>query len=90
MYYAYVLKNFKGILYKGSTDNLLKRINQHNIESDFLSFTRKRGPWKLIYFEEFKTRREAVTREKFFKTGKGREFIKSVVRIDLWRDSSVS
>ncbi len=72
MYFAYVLENPKGILYKGSTDNPSKRIEQHNENCGFTSFTAKRGPWKLVYLEEFSTRQEAEAREKFFKTGKGR------------------
>ncbi len=80
MFFAYILKNPKNILYKGSTDNLLKRIEQHNSNIGFPSFTRKRGPWKLIYSEQFDTRKEAENREKFFKTGKGRELLKEKIR----------
>jgi putative endonuclease len=80
MYFVYVLENPKGILYKGSTDNLDKRVKQHNNADGFVSFTAKRGPWKLVYSEEFKTRQEAEAREKFFKTGNGREFIKNKIR----------
>lgn len=76
MFYVYVLQNPKGIFYKGSTNDLLKGVNQHNNSNGFPSFTGKKGPWKLVYFEEFKTREEAGAREKFFKSGKGREFLK--------------
>ena len=79
MYYAYVLINPKGKLYKGSTDNLQKRIKQHNA-GEFKSYTRKLGPWELVYKESFITRREAEARERFFKTGKGREFLKKVIK----------
>jgi putative endonuclease len=78
-YYAYVLKNSHGVLYKGSTDNIDKRVNQHNTNDGFLSYTKQRGPWNLVYFEEFVTRKEAADREKFFKSGKGREFLKSII-----------
>ena len=76
MFYAYVLENAQGILYKGSTDNLEKRINQHNSNNGFASFTAHKGPWKLVYFEEFNTRKEAEKREKYFKSGGGRRFLK--------------
>jgi predicted GIY-YIG superfamily endonuclease len=33
----------------------------------------------LIYEENFATRAEAMAREKFLKTGKGREFLKSKI-----------
>ena len=39
-------------------------------------FTKGRGPWELIYWEEFKTRTEAIKREHFLKSGKGREFLR--------------
>jgi len=80
MFYAYVLKNPFGILYKGSTRDLRHRINQHNGQIDYPSFTKKRGPWKLAYSEEFTTRSEAMKRERFFKTGKGRDFLKTVIK----------
>jgi len=80
MYYTYVIKNPKGILYKGSTDNVPKRLKQHNGETLFNSFTKKRGPWELVHLEEFKTRREARRREIFLKSGKGREFLKNKLK----------
>ncbi len=75
MYYTYVIKNPEGLLYKGSTNNLEDRIKQHN-SSNLPGYTKNKGPWKCVYKEVFETRLEAEEREKFFKTGKGREFIK--------------
>ena len=76
MYYAYVLRNQKGILYKGQTKDLQKRVAQHNnIDDSLSSYTKKRGPWVLIYHESFATRKEAKVREAYFKTGKGRTFL---------------
>jgi putative endonuclease len=80
MFYAYVIENAKGILYKGSSNNLEKRLGQHNANNGFPSFTAKRGPWKLIYSEEFKTRKEAEARESFFKTGAGRRFLRDKIK----------
>ena len=80
MYYAYVLKNLKGLLYKGSTDNLTKRIEQHNNSTGFPSYTGKRGPWKLVHVEEFQTRKEAEARERYLKTGAGRRFLKDKLK----------
>ena len=78
MFYAYVLRSVaKGILYKGSTENLERRLAQHN--EGMVNFTSKYMPWELVYFETFQTRSEALIREKFFKTGKGRELIKSKI-----------
>jgi putative endonuclease len=78
MYYTYVLKNPKGILYKGSTEHLGKRISQHN-KNIFPGYTHGKGPWTLIYSETFNTRRGAEDRESFFKTGKGRTYLKTIL-----------
>lgn len=76
MFYAYVLLSLKKrIYYKGSTENLSARIQQHN--DGLVAFTSKYKPWKLIYYEEYSTRAEAMNREKFFKSGKGREWLKN-------------
>jgi putative endonuclease len=75
-YYSYVLRSLKnGILYKGSTENLEKRIIYHN--QGKVRFTSKYTPWELVLSEEFATRSEALNREKLYKTGVGRDWIKS-------------
>lgn len=79
MYYVYVLRNPLGILYKGQTNDLQKRVSQHNEDDNFHSFTKHRGPWTLVYFEKYKTRAAAKERERFLKSGKGREFLSKVV-----------
>ena len=75
-YYTYVLRNPKGILYKGFSSCLNDRVLKHNANDGFKSYTSKRGSWKLIYYEEFDNEKEARQRERFFKSGKGREFLK--------------
>ncbi len=78
MYYAYVLKSeINGHFYKGSTENLYRRVQEHN--DGIVTYTSKFRPWKLVYFETFQNRGEAMKREKFFKSGKGREFIKTII-----------
>jgi putative endonuclease len=75
-YYTYVLKSeIDGRLYKGHTSDLTLRLRQHNTGKT--KSTKGFMPWVLVYFESFKTIEEAVAREKFFKTGFGREYIKS-------------
>jgi putative endonuclease len=37
-------------------------------------------PWILIYTENFETRKEAMRREKFFKSGQGREEVKGIIK----------
>ena len=78
MYYAYVLRSTaNGMLYKGSTQDLQTRLQQHN--DGLVAFTSKYTPWELVLFEVFETRAEAMVREKFFNSGKGRDWLKSRV-----------
>lgn len=58
--------------YVGYTNNLERRLWEHN-NSSKRSFTSRFRPWELIYTEEFETNQEAMQREKWFKTGVGRE-----------------
>jgi putative endonuclease len=75
MFYVYILKSEKnGKLYKGLTSDLKRRIAEHN--SGQSDFTSKNGPWKLVYYEAFINKSDAVREELFLKSGKGRERVK--------------
>jgi putative endonuclease len=77
MYTVYVLKNdLSGKRYIGQTANLSKRVERHN--QRHRGYTGQDGAWKAIHTEEYRTRGEAVARERFLKTGQGREFLKSL------------
>lgn len=74
-FFVYILESeIDGRLYKGQTKDIDNRIKEHN--SGKTKSTKAYKPWKLVYFETFETREEAVLREKYFKTGSGREYIK--------------
>lgn len=71
MYFVYVLQSLKNDrYYTGSTDDLERRLSEHNTGQS--TYTRLTRPYKLVYSESFETRSEAVKRERYFKTGKGR------------------
>ena len=72
-HYVYVIVNKKGLLYKGVTSDVVKRIHEHNHGKN--SWTRSRGPWKLLYVEEYDMRSESLRRERFLKSGKGRKIL---------------
>jgi putative endonuclease len=76
MYWVYVLRNREGILYKGFTSNLAKRIEKHMAIDGFNSYTQKRGPWTLVYYEQHATEREARNHERYLKSGQGRQWLK--------------
>ena len=75
MYYVYILRsNLTSKLYKGSCADLRKRLENHNLGK--VRSTKKYKPWKLIYYEAFENKSNALREEKFLKTGKGRERLK--------------
>ena len=77
-YKVYVLENEKNSLrYIGHTKDLINRLKEHNINRNIS--TQGKGPWKLIYSEDFSNLELAKKREKFFKTGRGRVVLKNIV-----------
>jgi putative endonuclease len=80
MFFTYVLRSrVTGHYYTGATSNLQARLQQHN--SDASASTKNRGPWDLAHHEEFATLAEAVRRELYFKTGRGREELKKLLEL---------
>ncbi len=65
--------------YTGFTSNLIERFKSHNFLAT-KGYTIKFRPWKVVYVEFFKTKSEAMQREKYLKTGVGREFIKNLIQ----------
>lgn len=81
-YYTYVLYSLKdNKFYIGHTDNLKKRVNQH--KNGLVNATRPRRPLRLVYFEGCLSLYDAIHREKYFKTGYGRGFLKE--RLKNWK-----
>jgi putative endonuclease len=78
MYTLYIIKSSSsGRLYIGQTARLQQRLEEH--QQGISRYTRGRGPWELVYHEEYNTRADAMAREKFLKSGKGRELIKEML-----------
>ena len=77
MYLVYVLQNSNGELYKGSTSDVEERIIYHN--RGWSHWTKGRGPWHLVHSECFQTKTEALKRERFLKSGKGREYLHNII-----------
>lgn len=63
--YVYIIKCQDSSLYTGITWDLKKREKEHNTGK--VLFTKNRRPAKLIYWEKYKTRKEAAKREKEIK-----------------------
>ena len=75
-YYVYILTSVDyDKNYVGFTSNLEGRLLAHNHPKN-KGWTKRFQPWRILYYEEFSTKVEAMLREKELKSGKGREFIK--------------
>ena len=59
---AYLLHCRDGSLYAGWTNDLAARVKAHNAGVG-AKYTRSRRPVELVYYEEFETREEAMSRE---------------------------
>ena len=77
MYTVYAIKSkIRNYIYVGLTSNLNERLNRHN--SGYEKTTRAYAPFNLIFSEDFQSRVEARTKEKYFKSGVGKEFLKKI------------
>ena len=81
-YSIYVLQSVKDQrFYTGMAKDLRKRLEEHN--QGKVTSTKLRIPFKLIYSEEVSDRKLARVREKYWKSGAGREKIKKMLTADL-------
>jgi len=79
MYYVYVLRSkTNGKLYKGFTADLKRRIKEH--ASGNSTYTSKKGPWELVYYEAFTNKTNALIEEKFLKSGQGKERLRYILK----------
>ncbi len=82
MFYVYVLQSESTKrYYTGFTADLEHRIGQHN--AGLTKSTKNRGPWKLVYAEKQGSRAAAMARERFLKSGQGREDLAELIA--SWR-----
>jgi len=77
MYYTYAISSIsRNYIYVGISDNTDRRIGQHN--NGHNKTTKAYCPFKTILIEKYSTRAEAREREKYLKSGFGKEFLKSI------------
>lgn len=66
-FYVYIVKCEKdSSFYTGYTNDIERRVNQHN-KGIGSKYTRSRGPVQLLYYETFRTRKGAIQREREIK-----------------------
>jgi putative endonuclease len=75
-FFVYVLVSHKSGLrfYVGMCSDVENRLKEHNVGKT--KSTKGYIPWQLFYFEKFNTRKEAREREKYLKSGSGKEKIR--------------
>ena len=72
MFHVYVLRSVKTRRrYIGSCKDVDKRLHRHN--DGHSKATRHGIPWVVLQTETFFTRSEAARRERYYKTGRGRD-----------------
>ena len=74
MYFVYVIQSNSEKIYTGHTIDLQRRLSEHN--NKLCKTTKIDRDWKLVYYESFSTRGDAMKREKWLKTGQGRRYLK--------------
>jgi putative endonuclease len=75
--YVYILRSKKNSrFYTGLAKNVNLRLQQHNRGEN--KATKGYRPWILVRVEEYKNKTLAMQREKFLKTGRGREVIRNL------------
>ena len=72
-YSVYVLKSSEGHTYIGMTNNLERRLKEHN--SGQSKFTSQGTDWKVIYQEQALSGSKARRREVYFKSHAGKEWL---------------
>lgn len=78
-HYVYILQSLKkNSLYIGYTTNIEKRLADHNQGKS--KSTKLFKPWKLIHFEMYLNKKDALHREKYLKSGWGKRSINKMLK----------
>lgn len=82
MHYVYVLLSLKDQkFYIGFSEDVEKRLKDHNAGRN--TSTKVRMPLELIYYEAHLSQEDALRRERYFKTDKGKSTLKQMLRVTL-------
>jgi putative endonuclease len=87
-YYVYILTSKSGTLYTGMTNNLERRVQQHQ-QKLIEGFTSKYNVNRLVYYETYNNVRDAIAREKQIKSWRRSKKITLIKTMNpKWRDLS--
>lgn len=76
MLYTYVRLGENGSYYKGYTHDLEQRFRLH-LSGSGAKHTARHKPIKIAYYETLQTEQAAIQKEKYFKSGSRREWLKT-------------
>jgi putative endonuclease len=77
-WYVYAIKSeINNTLYVGMTQDLERRLQEHNKGKG--KYTKAYIPWVLVYSEYIGDRKEARKKEKYYKSGIGKEKLKQLI-----------
>lgn len=78
-FYVYILQSRRDKrLYIGFTVDVSKRLKQHNAGE--VSSTKPRRPFDVIFFEAYLNKYDALRREKYFKSAKGKTTLRTMLK----------
>lgn len=81
-HFVYILISDKDkSLYIGISNNVFRRLTEHNAGKS--TYTSRKRPYRLIYYEAFANSQDAYRREGYFKTTKGKKALKLMLRKTL-------
>lgn len=83
MWKVYAIRSLaKNYIYVGLTDNIVRRLKQHN--NGYNKTTKSYRPFEIILVENYPNRNKARNREKYLKSGCGKEFLKTLKNKPRW------
>lgn len=78
-YYVYVLRSLaRDFIYVGFTHDLRRRVDDHNSGKEFS--TKPYTPFDLIHYEAYRSEKDAIRRERYFKTTKGKTTLRTMLK----------
>ena len=81
MYYLYILKCSDGSLYTGITNNLERRMKEHNFSGLGAKYTRSRRPVELVCSKKFRNRSAALKEERKVKKLSRKEKLETIKNV---------
>ena len=89
MFYVYILKSkYSGKIYTGFSKNLKNRIKKHLNKG--VHTTQRMGEIELVFYEAYKSEKDARRREIYLKTTKGKKTLKLMLKYSLANEMAPS